>query len=97
MSGDSWTIDAIYHALPHPELRQRFMREANFTPFADLPAVLTKWQRFTERIEAERPRIEALRDYHREHGQLPPEYETESPEGAALYQQWKTERHQGAA
>ncbi|MET8014729.1 hypothetical protein ABZU86_33585 [Streptomyces sp. NPDC005271] len=97
MSSENWTIDSIAHALPHPELRAAFMQETSFTDVTKLPGILAKWVDFIERFEAERPRVEAVRDYYREHGQLPAEYETESADGAALYQQWKGQQQQGAA
>jgi hypothetical protein len=74
MSPQTWTIDAIAHALPHPELRQTFMRETHLAPIGELEAVLDRWIRFVEEFEAGRPRIEALRAHVTEHGQLPPEY-----------------------
>lgn len=97
MSNQSWTIDSIAHALPHPELRQSFMREANFSPVGELPDLLAKWVRFIEKHEAERPRIEELRAYYQQHGQLPPAYEEESAEGRALYEQWKARQAGSAA
>ncbi|MZE76783.1 hypothetical protein [Streptomyces xinghaiensis] len=96
--GQQWTIDSIAHALPHSELRATFMREASFTDVHRLPDILQRWVDFIERVEAERPRVEELQAYYRDHGQLPPEHENESAEGAALYRQWKTRtEHQGAA
>ncbi|MEU1787075.1 hypothetical protein ABZ553_14620 [Streptomyces sparsogenes] len=97
MSSENWTIDSIAHSLPHPELRAAFQREVSFTEVTKLPAILDKWVDFIERFEAERPRVESLRDYYREHGQLPAEHETESADGVALYEQWKGRQQQGAA
>lgn len=95
---EKWTIDSIAHALPHPDLRARFAREAYFTEISDLPRILEPWIRLVEDFEANRPRVEHLRSYYRDHGQLPAEYEAESTEGAAQYEQWKSgERQQGAA
>jgi hypothetical protein len=73
-SEQQWTIDSISHALPHPELRQTFMRETHFTPVADLPEVLARWVDFIQRFEAERPRVEALRARIAENGELPADY-----------------------
>lgn len=70
-----WTIDAIAHALPHPELRQTFMREAHLAPIGELQQVFDRWTRFLADFEAERPRIEQLRQHVAEHGTLPADYE----------------------
>lgn len=76
MSTDrTWTLDSISHALPHPELRQTFMRETHFAPLGELQGVLDRWVRFIEEFEAGRPRVEQLRAHLAEHGELPPEYE----------------------
>lgn len=75
MSTQTWTIDGIAHALPHPELRQTFMRETHLAPIGELEAVLDRWVRFVETFEAGRPRIEQLRAHVTEHGHLPPGYE----------------------
>lgn len=84
-----WTVDAIAHALPHPELRQTFMRQVNLTPLPDLPAVLDKWVRFVGEWEAGQPEIEELRAYALEHdGQLPPEHQ-ETPESVAGFEDWE--------
>lgn len=74
MSDASWTIDSIAHALPHPELRATFMREVSFTEVSELPAILDRYVRFIEKIEADRPRIEALRARIGENGELPDDY-----------------------
>lgn len=66
------TIDAITHALPHPELRARFMREVNLTDIDQLPDVIARWQRFVEKWEAGKPERDALIAYVREHGVEPP-------------------------
>jgi hypothetical protein len=75
MSGEQWTIDAISHALPHPELRARFQREVTFTDVHELPAILQRWVAFIERFGAERPRVEQLRNQVQQTGHLPPGYE----------------------
>lgn len=72
--GQQWTIDSIAHALPHPELRATFMREASFTGVRQLPDILQRWVDFIERFEAERPRVEALRARIAENGELPADY-----------------------
>ncbi|MDT0453642.1 hypothetical protein [Streptomyces hesseae] len=69
-----WTIDSIAHALPHPELRATFMREASFTEVGELPAILDRWVRFIEEFEAGRDRLEYLRAAVRENGRLPETY-----------------------
>ncbi|MDT0345909.1 hypothetical protein [Streptomyces litchfieldiae] len=84
-----WTIDAIAHALPHPELRATFLREATFSEIGLLPAVLQRWRRLAEAFEAGRSQLTRLVEYFDEHGRLPAEYEAESPEGVAMYEQWK--------
>lgn len=75
MTDTPWTIDAIAHALPHPELRATFQREVSFTEVSKLPAILDKWVDFIDRFEADRPRIEQLRDHVRRNGRLPADYE----------------------
>lgn len=74
-SDQTWTIDSIAHALPHPELRQTFMRETHLAPIGQLQTVLDRWIRFVQDFENGRPRVEALREHFNEHGQLPPENE----------------------
>jgi hypothetical protein len=70
-----WTIDAIAHALPHPDARQNFLREVNLTPLPELPGVLARWERVAAEWTEAAPRLEQLRAYTVEHGHLPPEYE----------------------
>lgn len=43
MSETPWTIGALAHAPPVPELRQDFLREAQLATLDDLPAVFAKW------------------------------------------------------
>ncbi|MFI1970637.1 hypothetical protein BLA24_04730 [Streptomyces cinnamoneus] len=69
-----WTIDGIGHALPHPELRATFMREVSFTDVRELPAVLERWVAFIQTFEAERPRLEQLRELVHENGHPPATY-----------------------
>lgn len=92
-----WTIDSISHALPHPDLRAGFMREVTFKSISDLPGTFDRWVSLIERFDAERPRVDELADYYRQHGQLPDEHEAESADGRALYENWKGREHQGAA
>ncbi len=73
-SRQQWTIDSISHALPHPELRAAFMREASFTDVGRLPEILQRWVDFIERFEADRPRIEVLRARITENGEIPGDY-----------------------
>lgn len=75
MSSAPWTIDTLAHTLPHPELRQNFWREINLAPVDELPAILERWVRFAERWQADKPRLDALQAYVREHGDVPPEYQ----------------------
>ncbi|MFE7119098.1 hypothetical protein ACFU99_27145 [Streptomyces sp. NPDC057654] len=97
MSGQTWTIDSIAHTLPHPELRQTFMREVNFTAVDDLPGLLARWVRSLEEREGQQPGNEALRAHFLAHGVLPSEHEEESAEGRAQYEQWKARRKGNAA
>jgi hypothetical protein len=85
-----WTIDSIAHALLHPELRATFLREATFSEIGRLPAVLQRWQRLAEAFEAGRAQLARLAEHYDEHGRLPAEYEAESAEGVAMYEQWKS-------
>ncbi|MCD9194233.1 hypothetical protein [Streptomyces albireticuli] len=73
-SQQAWTIDSISHALPHPELRATFMREATFTDVRDLPTILDRWVQLIEDFEAGRDRVEQLRETIRQNGQLPDTY-----------------------
>ncbi|MFI8942706.1 hypothetical protein [Streptomyces syringium] len=73
-TGQPWTIDSIAHALPHPELRATFMREATFTDVRDLPAILERWVKLIGDFEADRPRVEQLRETLRQNGHLPDTY-----------------------
>ncbi|MET8534758.1 hypothetical protein ABZV67_23255 [Streptomyces sp. NPDC005065] len=92
MSTQPWTIDSIAHALPHPELRQNFLREVHLTPRTDLEAVLDRWERFVTRwTEDEAPKVERIRSYYREHGTLPPEYDTpQAEEAQQSFEDWRT-------
>ncbi|MFK8851197.1 hypothetical protein [Streptomyces sp. Ac-502] len=72
MSGPLWTIDSLAHALPAPELRQEFLREAHLATLDELPAVFARWGSLVERYDASRPEMEALLRYARKHdGELP--------------------------
>lgn len=70
-----WTIDTLAHTLPASELRQRFWREINLAPVEELPSVLQRWVDFAERWQADKPRLDAIQAYIREHGDVPPEYQ----------------------
>ncbi|MGV2914688.1 hypothetical protein [Streptomyces alfalfae] len=75
MSSGPWTIDTIAHALPLPDLRQNFLREAHLASIDELPHVCRKWADLVERYEAAQPSAEALLEYAKTHnGQTPPEY-----------------------
>ncbi|MFK0142631.1 hypothetical protein [Streptomyces murinus] len=74
MSDQSWTIDTIAHALPHPITRQNFLAEINLAPVDQLPTVIGKWVRFAEQWDAGSDHVEQLRDHFREHRQLPADY-----------------------
>ncbi|MEV4439951.1 hypothetical protein AB0K09_13155 [Streptomyces sp. NPDC049577] len=77
MSTDqTWTIDSISHALPHPELRATFMRDVSFTDVRRLPEICDRWVRFIKAFEAERPRIEHIQALLSENGRLPDTYTT---------------------
>lgn len=69
------TIDGIAYRLASTHLRQEFLRRANTTPVDELPALFEKWEGIAEQDEADRPRIEAIRDYFKANGHLPPEVE----------------------
>jgi len=75
MREQTWTIDSIAHALPHPVTRQKFLTEINLAPVDQLPTVVDKWVRFIEQWEAGRDHAEQLRDHFKEHGHLPAAYE----------------------
>ncbi|MEV8548352.1 hypothetical protein AB0L04_00655 [Streptomyces glaucescens] len=75
MREQTWTIDSIAHALPHPVTRQKFLAEVNLAPVDQLPTVVDKWVRFVEQWEAGRDHVERLRDHFKEHGHLPATYE----------------------
>lgn len=97
MSEQPWTIDAIAHAIPIPELRQNFLREAHLVAVDELPDVCAKWARLVERYEASRPEMEALLEYAKSHnGELPDEYR-ETPESRTAWDQWEQSmrQHQG--
>lgn len=89
MSEQAWTIDSIAHALPHPELRATFMRQATFTDVAKLPAILERWQRRVEAMQAAQPEIDRVRAYAETHdGETPSEY-GETPESRAAWDEWE--------
>jgi hypothetical protein len=75
-SHEEWTVDRLHVALPHSALRQKLLADVNLTPLEGLPARLAGWASAAETLEAARPRIEAARAYVKEHGTVPPEYET---------------------
>lgn len=72
---EQWTIDSIAHALPHSTTRQQFWTELNRTPVDQLPDVLRRWIAVAQEWVDAEPRIEALRQYYREHGRLPEDFE----------------------
>lgn len=75
MSSQPWTIDSLAHALPVPELRQEFLREAHLATLDELPAVFAKWGSLIEQHEASKPEMDALLRYAKAHnGELPPEF-----------------------
>ncbi|MGK5733319.1 hypothetical protein [Streptomyces sp. URMC 124] len=73
-TGQSWTIDSIAHALPHPELRANFMREVSFTDVRNLPDILQRWVAFIQEFDAGQDRVEQLREAIRQNGQPPATY-----------------------
>ena len=73
MSGKQWTIDGITHCLPHSVTRQRFLSEVNLAPLDGLPDVLARWIDVAQTWVDASPRLEKLRTYYAEHGQLPEE------------------------
>jgi hypothetical protein len=82
-----WTIDAIAHALPHPENRQAFWRDVNLTPVDRLPEVIARWQQLAEQWQASRPSLDGLAAYAREHGgELPEGYADDGDTDAWLAQ-----------
>lgn len=75
-TGRTWTIDSLAHAIPAPELRQEFLREAHLATLAELAGVFTRWGSLVEQHEAARPELDALLAYAKAHdGQLPEEYD----------------------
>lgn len=71
----TWTIDSLAHAIPAPELRQEFLREAHLATLEELPAIFTRWGALVGQHEAARPELDALLAYAKEHGgRLPEQY-----------------------
>ncbi|OMI34428.1 hypothetical protein [Streptomyces sparsogenes] len=89
MSSENWTIDSIAHALPHPELRATFQREVSFTDVGKLPAIFRRWVQFIEDFEADRPRTEELLSYIEQHGRLLDDYDEDTPESIAAFEDLK--------
>lgn len=71
MARTDWTVDQLHHALPNSAARQALLADVNLSPIADLPGVLAPWAAAAEQLEADRPRIEAIRAHYKEHGTLP--------------------------
>lgn len=86
-----WTIDSIAYVLPHPDLRQSFLREVHLAPRAELDAVLDRWESFAAQwTQMEAPQIERVRAYYQQHRKLPPEYESDAAEQAkAAFEDWR--------
>ncbi|MGW0032087.1 hypothetical protein ACWDXD_19955 [Streptomyces sp. NPDC003314] len=99
MSSHTWTIDSITHALPHPELRAAFQREASFTEVDKLRAILDRWVQFIADVEAGRAEVDHVRQHIREHGGLPDGYDRETRESIGQYEELKArieaQRRQG--
>lgn len=75
MSEQTWTIDLIAHALPHPLTRQKFLSEINLAPVEQLPEVVARWVRLVERLDASRPALERVLQFAQtHHGELPHQY-----------------------
>ncbi|MGP3951266.1 hypothetical protein [Streptomyces sp. 7N604] len=98
MSSREWTIDGIAHAIGVPEQRQKFLRDINLTPLADLPAVLDRWVRHVIALEAAKPGIQALHAAAAAGEDLPAEFQ-HSDEAASVMEQWRVQAQQarGAA
>ncbi|MFC9736058.1 hypothetical protein ACFWG5_34565 [Streptomyces hydrogenans] len=58
---DTWTVDRLHHALPHSASRQQLLADVNLTPLDQLPAVLGRWARAAETLQAAEGRIAAAR------------------------------------
>ncbi|MFF6903535.1 hypothetical protein [Streptomyces hydrogenans] len=58
---DAWTVDRLHHALPHSASRQQLLADVNLTPLAELPAVLDRWTKAAETLQAADGRIAAAR------------------------------------
>ncbi|MEU9856280.1 hypothetical protein [Streptomyces sp. NPDC047974] len=58
---DTWTVDRLHHALPHSASRQQLLADVNLTPLDRLPAVLDRWARAAETLQAAAGRIAAAR------------------------------------
>ncbi|MFE1271316.1 hypothetical protein [Streptomyces sp. NPDC058758] len=58
---DTWTVDRLHHALPHSASRQQLLADVNLTPLDRLPAVLDRWARAAETLQAAAGRIAVAR------------------------------------
>jgi len=58
---DAWTVDRLHHALPHSASRQQLLADVNLTPLDELPAVLDRWTKAAETLQAAAGRIAAAR------------------------------------
>lgn len=85
-----WTIDAIVHALPSPELRQQALRDIHLAPEDELAAAVAKWRAVAVRwVAEEAPRIEAARTVLEQTGHAPAEYAEETEESRAAHDAWR--------
>lgn len=97
MSEQTWTIDSIAHALPHPLTRQKFLAAVNLAPVDQLPDVIAEWVRLVERLDASRPALERVIQFaQNHHGELPPQYADDGQTDEWL-NQWATSLGRGSS
>ncbi|MEV6357933.1 hypothetical protein [Streptomyces hydrogenans] len=54
-------MNRLHHALPHSASRKQLLADVNLTPLDELPAVLGRWARAAETLQAAEGRIAAAR------------------------------------
>ncbi|QCX81214.1 hypothetical protein C9F11_38155 [Streptomyces sp. YIM 121038] len=87
-----WTIDSIWHGLPMPELRQAFLQQVHLAPLPDLQATLDRWIKLVADPGTAQPKIEALREWIKQHGREPEELHTRGLDH--WHNTWKAQQEQ---
>ncbi|MGW0930720.1 hypothetical protein [Streptomyces sp. NPDC002644] len=65
-------VATVAERLPHPALQETFLNDIRQAPEGQFSSVIDRWTNFTTSWESGSGKTEAIRDYFKEHGELPP-------------------------